>query len=203
MRDADEETNAPPTTSTAPGSAPFATGNAALQNTAHSGFHVEMISEDDFEEDEPGVPMEYKPNPLHIQFFLHYVKLCEIMGLVLAQQYSVALRARRHHAIDLTHSDMALADWMRNLPDEMKYYMNDVKRQNFWAALLHSTYYTTLCLLHRAHMPPATLPDPTHLNSAMSAYPSRNIAFQAATNITAIIQNLRSHDELKYCPAFM
>ncbi|KAF3904301.1 hypothetical protein ABW21_db0205784 [Orbilia brochopaga] len=164
---------------------------------------VEMISEDDFEEDEPGVPQEYQPNSLHIQFFLHYVKLCEIMGLVLAQQYSVALRARRHHAIDLTHSDMALADWMRNLPDEMKYYMNDAKRQNFWAALLHSTYYTTLCLLHRAHMPPATLPDSTHLNSAMSAYPSRNIAFQAATNITSIIQNLRSHDELKYCPAFI
>ncbi|KAF3930759.1 hypothetical protein ABW20_dc0100238 [Dactylellina cionopaga] len=101
---------------------------------------VEMMSEDDFDEDEPGVPMEYQPNPLHVKFFLHYVKLCEIMGLVLAQQYSVALRARRHNAIDLTHSDMALADWMINLPEEMKYHMNDVRRQNFWAALLHSTY---------------------------------------------------------------
>ncbi|EPS38786.1 hypothetical protein H072_7452 [Dactylellina haptotyla CBS 200.50] len=164
---------------------------------------VEMISEDDFEEDEPGVPMDYKPNPLHVKFFLHYVKLCEIMGLVLSQQYSVALRARRHHAIDLTHSDMALADWMINLPEEMKYHMTDSRRQNFWAALLHSTYYTTLCLLHRAHMPPATLPDSTHFNSAISAYPSRKIAFQAAANITTIIQNLRAHDELKYCPAFI
>ncbi|KAK6502115.1 Transcriptional activator of fatty acid utilization [Arthrobotrys conoides] len=164
---------------------------------------VEMISEDDFDEDEPGVSVEYKPNPLHVKFFLHYVKLCEIMGLVLSQQYSVALRTRRHHVIDLTHSDMALADWMINLPEEMKYHMNDVRRQNFWAALLHSTYYTTLCLLHRAHMPPATLPDSAHLNNTISGYPSRKIAFQAATNITAIIQNLRAHDELKYCPAFI
>ncbi|KAF3188559.1 Transcriptional activator of fatty acid utilization [Orbilia oligospora] len=101
---------------------------------------VEMISEDDFDEDEPGASVEYKPNPLHVKFFLHYVKLCEIMGLVLSQQYSVALRTRRHHVIDLTHSDMALADWMINLPEEMKYHMNDVRRQNFWAALLHSTY---------------------------------------------------------------
>ncbi|KAF3233752.1 Transcriptional activator of fatty acid utilization, variant 2 [Orbilia oligospora] len=164
---------------------------------------VEMISEDDFDEDEPGASVEYKPNPLHVKFFLHYVKLCEIMGLVLSQQYSVALRTRRHHVIDLTHSDMALADWMINLPEEMKYHMNDVRRQNFWAALLHSTYYTTLCLLHRAHMPPATLPDSAHLNNTISGYPSRKIAFQAAANITAIIQNLRAHDELKYCPAFM
>ncbi|KAF3200964.1 Transcriptional activator of fatty acid utilization [Orbilia oligospora] len=164
---------------------------------------VEMISEDDFDEDEPGASVEYKPNPLHVKFFLHYVKLCEIMGLVLSQQYSVALRTRRHHVIDLTHSDMALADWMINLPEEMKYHMNDVRRQNFWAALLHSTYYTTLCLLHRAHMPPATLPDSAHLNNTISGYPSRKIAFQAAANITAIIQNLRAHDELKYCPAFI
>lgn len=101
---------------------------------------VEMICEEDFNEDEPGVPMDFPPNLLHIKFFLHYVKLCDIMGLVLSQQYSVAIRVRRQHRIDLTHSDMALADWMINLPDEMRYHMNDARKQNFWAALLHTTY---------------------------------------------------------------
>ena len=36
-----------------------------------------------------------------------------------------------------------------------------------------------------------------------AAYPSRNIAFQAAGMITSIIENLIAHDELKYAPAFM
>ncbi|KAH8146620.1 uncharacterized protein LAJ45_09303 [Morchella importuna] len=166
---------------------------------------VEMVSEEDFLDDEPGFPAEYPPDPLHVQFFLHHVKLCEIMGLVLSQQYSVASKARRQHQIDLVHSDLALADWMLHVPPEMRYHVEDTSRQNFWAALLHSTYYTTLCLLHRAHMPPATTSTngASYYTSMDEAYPSRNIAFKAATAITSIIENLIGHDELRYCPAFV
>jgi hypothetical protein len=98
---------------------------------------VEMLSEDDFIEDEVDQPALYPPNSLHVQFFLQYVKLCEIMGLVLSQQYSVASMARRNNAIDLTHSDMALADWLQNCPKEVFW---DRQRHHFWAALLHSNY---------------------------------------------------------------
>ena len=154
---------------------------------------VEMVSEDDFiEDDDPN--NEFAQDPLHVQFFLQYVKLCEIMGLVLSQQYSVASKARRQNAIDLTHSDMALADWLQNCPKEVCW---DESRHHFWAALLHSNYYTTLCLLHRAHMPPASG------RADQNSYPSRNIAYQAAGMITSIIENLSAHDELRYCPAFI
>lgn len=161
---------------------------------------VEMICQDDFIEDEDGQPNDYPPHPLHVQFFLQYVKLCEIMGLVLSQQYSVASKARRQNAIDLTHSDMALADWLQNCPKEVYWESN---RHHFWSALLHSNYYTTLCLLHRAHMPPATTATGGRAYPEDSAYPSRNIAFQAASMITSIIENLQAHDELRYCPAFI
>ncbi|KAI9791178.1 MAG: Transcriptional activator of fatty acid utilization [Candelina submexicana] len=161
---------------------------------------VEMISEDDFNEDEPDLPADYPSDPIHVQFFLQYVKLCEIMGLVLSQQYSVASKARRQNAIDLTHSDMALADWLQNCPKEVYW---ERPRHHFWAALLHSNYYTTLCLLHRAHMPPATSSGPRNGFPDDSAYPSRNIAFQAAGMITSIIENLQVHDELRFCPAFI
>lgn len=167
---------------------------------------VEMMSEDDFlEDDEPGLPAEYPPDRLHVQFFLHHVKLCEIMGLVLSQQYSVASKARRQHQIDLVHSDLALADWMLHVPPEMRYHIEDKSRQNFWAALLHSTYYTTLCLLHRAHMPPSTTGagSTNYYTAVDETYPSRNIAFKAATAITSIIDNLIGHDQLRYCPAFV
>ncbi|KAI1470811.1 fungal-specific transcription factor domain-containing protein [Daldinia caldariorum] len=159
---------------------------------------VEMLTEEDFIEDEPDNASGVAPDPIHVQFFLQYVKLCEIMGLVLSQQYSVASKGRRQNAIDLTHSDMALADWLQNCPKSVYW---EMPRHHFWSALLHSNYYTTLCLLHRAHMPPnhssaARFPDD-------SAYPSRNIAFQAAGMITSIIENLSAHDELRYCPAFI
>ncbi|KAL9131536.1 MAG: hypothetical protein Q9217_000550 [Psora testacea] len=80
---------------------------------------VEMVTEDDFIEDEGDQPAKYPPDNVHVQFFLQYVRLCEIMGLVLSQQYSVASKARRQNAIDLTHSDMALADWLQNCPKEV------------------------------------------------------------------------------------
>ncbi|PVI04448.1 hypothetical protein DM02DRAFT_518795, partial [Periconia macrospinosa] len=161
---------------------------------------VEMITEDDFIEDEPDRPAEYAPDPVHVHFFINYVKLCEIMGLVLSQQYSVASKFRRTNAIDLTHSDMALADWLQNCPPEVHW---ESSRHHFWAALLHSNYYTTLCLLHRAHMPPAGSPKTNGEGVEEHAYPSRTIAYQAAAMITSIVENLRAHDELRYTPAFI
>jgi hypothetical protein len=101
---------------------------------------VDMVTEEDFLDDEPGFPAEYPPDPLHVQFFLQYVKLCEIMGLVLSSQYSVASKNRRNDRIGLEHSDCALADWVKHVPREMHYHMSDTSRQNFWAALLQSTY---------------------------------------------------------------
>ena len=49
-------------------------------------------------------------------------------------------------------------------------------------------------------MPPASTA-PNGLED--SSYPSRNIAFRAASAITSIIDNLTEHDQLKYCPAFL
>lgn len=163
---------------------------------------VEMVCEDDFVEDDGDRQADFPPDPIHVHFFLNYVKLCEIMGLVLSQQYSVASRLRRNNAIDLTHSDMALADWLQNCPPEVKW---DPQRHHFWSALLHSNYYTTLCLLHRAHMPPAgsTATRPQNGYPEETAYPSKTIAYQAAGMITSIIEALQTHDQLRYTPAFM
>ncbi|KAJ6106963.1 hypothetical protein N7512_010480 [Penicillium capsulatum] len=160
---------------------------------------VEMVTEDDFIEDELDTPAEYPPDSVHVQFFLQYAKLCEIMGLVLSQQYSVASKSRRMNAMDLTHSDMALADWLQNCPKEVCWQRS---RHHFWAALLHSNYYTTLCLLHRAHMPPASSAPNSYRVEEM-AYPSRTIAFQAAGMMTSIIEGLQAHGEIRYTPAFI
>ena len=163
---------------------------------------VEMLTEEDFIEDEPDRQAEFLPDPIHVKFFINYVKLCEIMGLVLSQQYSVASKFKRTNAIDLTHSDMALADWLQHCPKEVSY---DRNNHHFWAALLHANYYTTLCLLHRAHMPAQGSPKSNPQNGLQeeTAYPSRNIAYHAAAMITSIIENLQAHSELRYTPAFI
>lgn len=113
----------------------MALGRPTQINTDESD--VEMITEDDFNDEEGDLPTENMPDHVHVQFFLQYVKLCEIMGLVLSQQYSVASKARRTNAIDLTHSDMALADWLQNCPREVYW---ERPRHHFWSALLHSNY---------------------------------------------------------------
>ncbi|KAL1901642.1 Transcriptional activator of fatty acid utilization [Ceratocystis pirilliformis] len=154
---------------------------------------VPMLVADDFIEDEDNAPSDYKPDANSVTFFLQYVKLCEIMGLVLSQQYSAASKGRPKRAIDLTHSDMALADWLQNCP--IKY---DKENHSFWPALIHINYYTILCLLHRAHIPPSGTARPI----GEYEYPSRNIATQAAGMITTIIQNLVAKNELRFVPGF-
>lgn len=97
---------------------------------------VEMLTYEDFIEDEEGVTSEFRPDPIHVQFFLNYVKLCEIMGLVLSQNYAVGHKKQnRVKAIDLTHSDIALADWLQNCTLQW-----DKSKHHFLTALLHANY---------------------------------------------------------------
>ncbi|KAJ6118231.1 cutinase transcription factor 1 alpha, partial [Penicillium samsonianum] len=159
--------------------------NIDLQNC-----DVEMLTEDDFvEEDADGVDRlnVFSPNPVHVQFFLQYVKLCGIMGIVLAQNYPVVSKEQRNPTAGLTTcSDTALTEWLRDCP-QIVYW--EAPRHHFWAAILHSHYYTTLCLLHRV---PPTLGDSAH---------SRNTSSQAAAMITCIVEILASSDQLRYSPS--
>jgi len=73
-----------------------------------------------------------------------------------------------------------------------------------FAVFILTCYSTTLCLLHRAHMPPAGSPASKNVSWAEeNAYPSRTIAYQAAGMITSIVEALQAHDQLRYTPAFM
>lgn len=162
---------------------------------------MEMLTEEDFIEEEivAGAALKYPPCRNHVLYFIQSVKLTEIMGVVLSRQYSAASRkAQQHQSLDLTHSDMALANWLMSLPTEMQYHCTkSAKEQNFWAAFLHMTYYTVLCLLHRPHLKSSIRPD-----SGPHAYPSRNIAFTAANMITRILEDVVHYGNLEILPSF-
>ena len=103
----------------------------ALGRPAHinlEGSDIEMVCEDDFIEVE-----DVQPNAAHVQFFLQYVKLCEIMDLVLFQNYSISPKAQQRNAMALTQCDLALAEWLQYCPAELRW---DQSRYDFWSAYL-------------------------------------------------------------------
>ena len=162
-----------------------ALGRPTHINMSHSD--VEMVTEDDFLE-EGQAPV----NPTHVKIFLEYVKLCEIMDLVLLENYSIA-KAQRQGSLALTQCDAALTAWIRNCPMELRW---DQSKYDFWSAYLQCVYLTTSCLLHRAYLPPTP-------SSPVSGEIPGSPAFQAADTLTSIIQQLVIHNELRYAPTFM
>ena len=164
----------------------------ALGRPAHislDGSDVEMVCEDDFIEDP-----EERPNSFHVQFFLQYVKLCEIMDMILFQNYSISLKAQQNRAMALTQCDLALADWLQHCPSELRW---NPSQYNFWPAYLNCVYNTASCLLHRAHLPPAPSSPLT------STILPRSPAFESAHMITTIVQSLIAHNDLRHAPPFM
>lgn len=163
---------------------------AALGQPTHislDGSDVEMICEDHFIDEHP------EPNAYHVQFFLQYFKLCQIMDLVLFQHYSVSPKAHHGSALALTQCDLALAEWLQNCPPELR---SDPKEYSFWSSYLDCVYFTVVCLLHRAHLPPVP-------SGPASIFLTRSPAFDAAQAITSIVQTLGAHDDLSHAPPFM
>lgn len=111
--------------------AAVALGRPVLINLEDSD--VPMITEDDFIEDEPGSPSPYPVNRIHSLYFIHAVKLSEIMGFVLRQHFSVDAEnmRRRNKVPSVSHCDMAMVSWMQNLPNELKYKVKDNANHNF------------------------------------------------------------------------
>ncbi|KAL3417126.1 fungal specific transcription factor domain-containing protein [Phlyctema vagabunda] len=160
---------------------------------------VPMLSEDDFVEDDHDNET-FPPDPIHVQFFLQYIKVCQIMDLILIQHYSITSRTRRHHALALTQCDMSLADWLEECPEFIRW---DPARYEFWSALLHCFYHTASCLLHRAHLPAPPPPGAQDDPLGCEPWPRRNPAFHSACEITAVIECMIIHNELCNTPPFM
>lgn len=173
----------------------IALGRPVLINLEDSD--VSMLTEDDFIEDEPDMPALFPINRVQVLAFIHSVKLSEIMGMVLRQQFSVnAEISRRQNKVPVvSHCDMAMGSWMSNLPPELKFSVKDKGNHNFFVALLHAQYYTVLCLVHRSNILRKGHPSD-------HPYPSWGIAFQAAHMISRIFENLLEYEEVADSSAF-
>lgn len=161
---------------------------------------IPMITPLDFEEEWDG-PGEnpYQLKPIEVEFNIHSVKICEIIGIVLKQKYTASLDKDEDsdHLAFIKKCDLLMVNWLHNLPPELQYSITDPSTQNIYSGMIMCKYYVLLSVIHRTNI--------LRRRSSHSEYyyPSWGITFQSSHMIALICKNLMQTDELKYCPAFI
>ncbi|MCJ1398806.1 Transcriptional activator of fatty acid utilization [Xylographa trunciseda] len=157
--------------------------------------NLEVICAADFENDQEQISSLQPNDPDRVQFFLQYAALSQQTALVLSQLNRITTEQKPKADLESTMGfcGMSLAAWMQNCPPALQWHAN---RHKFWPAILHSFYYTTICLLHRRHMYSTR-------GSGQRSQNSGTIPFRAAGMITNIVDALAVHDELCRCPGII
>ncbi|PGH20777.1 hypothetical protein AJ80_03404 [Polytolypa hystricis UAMH7299] len=137
---------------------------------------VEMITEDDFADDQEHLAS----NPIAAKYFVHYVKLCKVLGIVVCHQ-----KKGRIGQAEFAKFELALCNWMQECPKELQWQQT---RHEFWPALLTASYHAIVGYLHELQ------PVSTCRKS------SQAIALHSTSVILSILQSLISHNEISYSP---
>ncbi|KAI8379141.1 fungal-specific transcription factor domain-containing protein [Radiomyces spectabilis] len=140
-------------------------------------------------------------SPRIMDNFHQLIKLCEILGEVLCNLYTVKSRKRLSIMATpdsvISKLDKMLNNWMAKLPQSVQYRPPNTRMAEHAPAptlelcQLHMLFYTTVILLHRPF-----IPGPTQ-TTALSAFPSAAICTFAANKILDIVQLLMEENRLK------
>lgn len=155
---------------------------------------VDMITNEDFIEHDGNSIDAYPPNPIHVEFFIQYVKLCKLIGLV-ASKYS-KLSRHGQDCDDITSIGTALSQWNQECPVTMRW---ERPKHHFWSGILYLHYFSARCLLHRASSPR----NRKTLQDTKQSYGSPDGTVRAANMITSIIEALSDGQQLRHCPPFI
>lgn len=94
-----------------------------------------LISNDFIELDEQSCS-EYPADKLHAQFFMKYVELCKLMESGLCLTLS-SRSTQANKKIEAAQCEIGLNEWLTSCPPELQWRQS---HQNFWSAILHSTF---------------------------------------------------------------
>ncbi|KAI7868573.1 fungal-specific transcription factor domain-containing protein [Spinellus fusiger] len=162
-----------------------------------------MLDERDYDTPYPTEPDpdETDRSPHIIENFHQLIKLCEVLGAVLRDLYTVK---GRHQLSTMSSPDSVISvldkrlnAWVDQLPSACQYRPpNSCLNEKAPAPALelcqlHMLFYTTLILLHRPF-----IPGPTQSASA-STFPSASICSFAANKILDIVESLMAEGRLK------
>ncbi|ODQ79166.1 hypothetical protein BABINDRAFT_162218 [Babjeviella inositovora NRRL Y-12698] len=184
---------------------------------------VPMLVELDFDESDTIYKGElvrappFESGALEAKFFIELIKLSEITGIIIKQQYLVrASNLQANNKIPvIQHCDLVLSNWFNNLPSLLQFLPSNEAENtrrheenpiaSYVLLLLNVEYYSILCLVHRSNILRRSkgLPETHEGDPTKTDYPSQGIAYQAAYMTTVIAQAMLQYDQLKYCPSFI
>ncbi|KAI1046265.1 hypothetical protein LB505_013025 [Fusarium chuoi] len=155
---------------------------------------VDMIADDDFIEYDGNGIDEYPPDPTQVGFFVQYVKLCKLIGLVASKYSNISSGGQDWDGINSIAT--SLSKWNQECPTPMRW---ERSKHHFWSAILYLHYFSACCLLHRASSPR----NRKTLQDTKQSYGSRDGTVGAANMITSIVEALRDKQQLRRCPPFI
>lgn len=97
---------------------------------------IEPLVENDFVEYDERSHLEYLPDRTHVQFFMQYIKLCQLMEVGLCLKLS-SRSTQADRATQAAHCELGLNEWLESCPSDLCWRQS---RHTFWSAVLQSTF---------------------------------------------------------------
>ncbi|KOS42193.1 hypothetical protein ACN38_g6949 [Penicillium nordicum] len=143
----------------------------------------------DFEESEPmGPPEILRPPPkVHIAYVIGMAQLARLLREIVCSQYLPGRSKLDNDARPILHQ--RLVDWESLLPKEMQFQTPIRRQAMFLVGMLHMAYNNLYILLYR----PLFLQPPDQ-----SVNPERNVALDAATRSTRILEDMLSENLVQH-----
>ncbi|KAH8694100.1 fungal-specific transcription factor domain-containing protein [Talaromyces proteolyticus] len=153
---------------------------------------IEPLVEDDFlEGDFDG--LEGHSHFIHRNFFLKYVELCKLLGLV-RDQISKPVHSQ---FLDNVIS-IKVSQWLESCPEQLIWSRS---KHDFWSALLQLHYNATICLLHGSVTRPFIEEQVSPFADGTLVLYAQATSFRASGTIISIVNCLFDHDEIRFLPA--
>ncbi|KAJ9492392.1 hypothetical protein VN97_g842 [Penicillium thymicola] len=143
----------------------------------------------DFEESEPMGPPEILRTPpkVHIPYVIGMAQLARLLREIVCSQYLPGRSKLDNDARPILHQ--RLVDWESLLPEEMQFQFPMRRDAMFLVCMLHMAYNNLYILLYRSLFlqPPG-----------QSVNPERNVALDAATRSTRILEDMLSENLVQH-----
>ncbi|OQD98976.1 hypothetical protein PENVUL_c067G08684 [Penicillium vulpinum] len=143
----------------------------------------------DFEDSQPTGPTEifHTPPEVHIPYVIGMAQLAKLLREIVCSQYLPGRSKLENAARPMLHQ--RLVDWESRLPKEMQFQTSMSRGAMFLIGMLHMAYNNLYILLYR----PLLLQPP-----GQSVSPEGNIALDAATRSTRILEDMLSENLVQH-----
>lgn len=115
---------------------------------------VGNLTIEDFIKYEPGKwSIDNEKDQIQAEYFIYYVRLAEVLGFVLVENYSIVpfpeFNKLTRNTKAVKHLNMIMGFYFQSLPEYLRYDIHNPKSINMYSCLIGSLYYTVLYHINR------------------------------------------------------